>query len=129
MKKKRSIPLIIFPIIVFIIVEVLVIIKIDDILIGNGGDGFIWIFLADNFKDRVISFQNPFYTTRMFYPTGRELYFYDYSTFILFIISLFSLFFNYIISFNLTLILIFVLNFLCMYFLTKFLTKKKDYLY
>jgi hypothetical protein len=94
-------------------------------MLGNGVDGFLWIFFADNFKERIILLQNPFYTTRMFYPTGRELYFYDYSTFILFIISLFSLFFNYIISFNLTLILIFVLNFLCMYFLTKFLTKKE----
>jgi hypothetical protein len=28
----------------FIIVEVLVILKMDEVLIGNGGDGFIWIF-------------------------------------------------------------------------------------
>jgi len=28
----------------FIIVEVLVILKMDEVLIGNGSDGFIWIF-------------------------------------------------------------------------------------
>jgi hypothetical protein len=123
--RKKSIPLIFFPIIVFVIVEVLIILKRDEVLIGNGGDGFNWIFFADNFKDRVISFQNPFYTTRIFYPHGRELYFFDYSLFILFLISLFSLFFNYITSYNLTLISIFMLNFISMYWLVKFITKRE----
>jgi hypothetical protein len=84
MKQKTSITPIIFPIITFIIVEALVVLKVDEVLIGKGGDGFNWIFFADNFKDRIISFQNPFYTTRIFYPHGRELYFFDYSPFILY---------------------------------------------
>jgi len=82
-------------------------------------------YFADNFKDRIISFQNPFYTTRIFYPHCRELYFLDYSPFILFLTSLFSLFFNYITSYNLTLISIFMLNFISMYGLVKFITKRE----
>jgi hypothetical protein len=82
-------------------------------------------YFADNFKDRIISFQNTFYTTRIFYPHGRELYFLDYSPFILFLTSLFSLFFNYITSYNLTLISIFMLNFISMYGLVKFITKRE----
>lgn len=92
-------------------------------LVGNPLDAYNYIWNIDEFWTNVLSGNNPFYSTRIFFPVGSSLAFHTFAPFL----SLFALPFinNLVVYINLVVILSFSLSALTMNLLVLHLTKNK----